>query len=147
MIEASTEGNRKNHKGESKMEKKSFMTLLAGVVGGLLFSLGMCMCLLPEWGMFKPGIGFGAAGAIVLLGTVIAYRKMKGKEPIRLNAKTILKVIYALFASLVFGSGMCMTMVFEGMMIQGILVGIVGIVLLLCLIPMCFGWKEKSIEK
>lgn len=34
------------------MEKKNFITLVLGVVGGLLFSLGMCMCLLPEWNMF-----------------------------------------------------------------------------------------------
>lgn len=27
------------------MEKKSFIKLVLGVVGGLLFSLGMCMCL------------------------------------------------------------------------------------------------------
>jgi len=47
-------------------------------------------------------------------------------------------------ASLVFGLGMCMTLVFEGLMIPGIVVGVVGIVLLLFLIPMCFGWKESD---
>ena len=40
------------------MEKKSFVTLVMGVVGGLLFSLGMCMGLLPEWNMFNVGVGF-----------------------------------------------------------------------------------------
>ncbi len=30
------------------MEKKNFVALVMGVVGGLLFALGMCMCLLPE---------------------------------------------------------------------------------------------------
>lgn len=34
-----------------------------------------------------------------------------------------------------------MIMVFEGMMIPGIIVGVVGIALLLCLIPMCVGLK------
>ena len=126
------------------MEKKNFITLLMGVVGGLLFALGMCMCLLPEWGMFNAGVGFGITGAIVLLATWIVYRKMAGKKPINLNAKLVGKVVYGLFASLVFGVGMSMTMVFEGMMLPGIIVGIVGIVLLLLLIPMCFGWKESS---
>lgn len=37
-----------------------------------------------------------------------------------------------------------MTMVFENMMIPGIIVGIVGIVLLICLIPMCVGFKDSS---
>ena len=126
------------------MEKKNFITLLMGVVGGLLFALGMCMCLLPEWGMFNAGVGFGITGAIVLLATWIVYRKMAGKKPINLNAKLVGKVAYGLFASLVFGVGMSMTMVFEGMMLPGIIVGIVGIVLLLLLIPMCFGWKENN---
>lgn len=58
------------------MEKKSFITLVAGVVGGLVFALGMCMCLLPEWGMLRQGISFGIAGAVILLGTWMAYRKM-----------------------------------------------------------------------
>lgn len=40
-----------------------------------------------------------------------------------------------------------MTMAFEGMMLQGIIVGIVGIVLLLCLIPMCFGWKNTNKQR
>mgnify|MGYP003482223802 FL=1 len=126
------------------MEKKNFITLLMGVVGGLLFALGMCMCLLPEWDMFNAGVGFGITGTIVLLATWIVYRKMAGKKPINLNAKLVGKVVYGLFASLVFGVGMSMTMVFEGMMLPGIIVGIVGIVLLLLLIPMCFGWKESS---
>ena len=124
------------------MEKKSFVTLVMSVVGGLLFSLGMCMCLLPEWGMFNQGLGFGATGAIILLIALIKYRKDAGKTPIKLNGKTILKAMYGLVSTLVFGVGMCMVMAFEGMMLQGIIVGIIGIVLLLCLIPMCFGWKN-----
>lgn len=126
------------------MEKKSFVTLVMGVVGGLLFSLGMCMALLPEWNMFNAGVGFGAVGALILLITLLRYRKLSGKKPLKWNGKVVAKVIYAIFAFLVFGLGMCMVMVFEGMMIWGILVGIVGIVLLLCLIPMFFGWKDSK---
>lgn len=126
------------------MEKKNFITLIMGVVGGMLFALGMCMCLLPEWGAFNQGVVLGAVGAVELLITWIVYRKMSGKEPVKLNAKVIGKTIYGFFAAIVFGVGMCMTMVFENMMIPGILVGIVGIVLLLCLIPMCLGLKDSS---
>ena len=35
------------------MKKSTFINLLVGVVGGLLFALGMCMCLLPEWNAFQ----------------------------------------------------------------------------------------------
>ena len=31
------------------MKKKDFVTLMMSVVGGILFALGMCMALLPEW--------------------------------------------------------------------------------------------------
>lgn len=126
------------------MEKKNFVTLILGVIGGMLFALGMCMCLLPEWGVFNQGVVLGVVGAVVLLITWLVYRKMSGKAPIKLNPKAIVKTIYGMFAALVFGVGMCMVMAYEGMMLQGIVVGIIGIVLLLCLIPMCIGLKDSS---
>lgn len=125
------------------MEKKNFVALMMGVIGGLLFSLGMCMCLLPEWGMFTPGVVCAAVGAVILIATLIVYRKMSGAKPIKYNWKVIGKVAYGVFASLVLGVGMSMIMVLD-MMILGIVVGIVGIVLLLMLIPMCLGLKESS---
>ncbi len=128
------------------MEKKKFVALLMGVVGGLLFALGMCMCLLPEWGAFNQGVVLGVIGAVELLITWIVYRKMSGKQPVKLNVKVVGKVIYGILAALVLGVGMCMVMVFEGMMIPGIVVGIVGIAMLLCLIPMCIGLKDSSKE-
>ena len=126
------------------MEKKNFITLIMSVVGGMLFALGMCMCLLPEWGLFDQGVVLGAIGAVELLITFIAYRKMSGKQPVKLNAKVVGKTIYGIFAAIVFGVGMSMVMALENMMIPGILVGMVGIVLLLCLIPMCFGLKDSN---
>lgn len=128
------------------MEKKNFITLIMGVIGGLLFSLGMCMCLLPEWGIFNQGVVVAAIGAVILLATYIVYRKMTGKKPRKINWKIVGKVAYGVFASLILGLGMSMIMVFENMMILGILVGILGIVLLLFLIPMCVGLKGSNEE-
>ena len=133
-------------KGNQKMEKKNFITLVIGTIGGLLFSLGMCMVLLPEWNMFEQGKVVGGIGAVVLLITYFVYRKMSGKKAAKINWKVVLKVIYGIFASLVLGAGMSMIMAFEGMMIYGIVVGIVGIILLLLLIPMCLGFKESKKE-
>lgn len=129
------------------MEKKNFITLVMGVIGGLLFSLGMCMCLLPEWDVFNQGVVITAIGAVVLLITYLTYRKMSGKKRRKINWKIVGKVAYGVFASLVLGLGMSMIMVMKNMMIPGILVGIVGIVLLLFLIPMCVGLKDSSKEK
>lgn len=125
------------------MEKKTFITLVMSVIGGMFFSLGMCMCLLPEWGAFNQGLVLGVIGAIELLITWLVHRKMSGKQPVKLNAKLVGKVLYGIVAAIVFGIGMAMVMAFD-MMIQGIIVGIVGIVLLLLLIPMCVGLKDSS---
>lgn len=128
------------------MEKKNFITLVLGTIGGLLFALGMCMCLLPEWNLFKVGVGCTAVGIIVIIATIIAYRKMSGAAPIKLNWKVVGKVVYGVASSLVLGAGMSLVLVFKGMMIPGILVGIVGIVMLLFLIPMCIGLKDSKKE-
>lgn len=124
------------------MSKKNFVTLLLSTVGGILFAIGMCMALLPEWNAFTPGVVMGVIGAVVLLIMVMARRKMSGKSVfVKLSGKTIGTIVLSIVGVLVFGVGMCMTMVWEGLMIPGIIVGIVGIVLLICLIPLCRGLK------
>ena len=47
------------------MEKKNFITLVFGVIGGLLFSLGMCMIMV--YNMMFYGIIVGAVGILLLL--------------------------------------------------------------------------------
>lgn len=121
------------------MKKNDFITLILGVVGGLLFSLGMCMCLLPEWNLFNEGVAAAGIGAVVLLALVIA-RSVKAGKKFKINWKLTGKVLFGVAASLILGVGMCLILVWD-MMLQGIIVGIVGIVLLLCLIPMCVGLK------
>lgn len=121
------------------MSKKNFVSLILGTIGGILFALGMCMAMLPEWGAFTQGIIVGCIGAVILLALVLIRRKMEGKPVIvKLSAKTVGTVILGVVGALVLGAGMCMVMIWE-MMIPGILVGIVGIVLLLCLIPLVKG--------
>ena len=123
------------------MKKENFITLLMGVVGGLLFALGMCMCLLPEWDAFVPGLVLGAVGAAVLIALIIVRRRMLGKPPIVIDPRTLGIVVYGVIGALILGAGMCMTMVWEGLMVWGIIVGIVGIIMLICLIPICKGLK------
>ena len=122
------------------MKKKDFVTLIMSVVGGILFALGMCMALLPEWGAMTQGVVIGAAGLAVLLAMLLVRRRMDGKPAIAFNGKAVAATLFGVFATVVFGVGMCMTMVW-GMMAPGIAVGIAGIVLLLCLIPICKGLK------
>lgn len=114
--------------------------MILGTVGGILFAIGMCMALLPEWNTLIQGTVVGAVGAAVLLAMLIVRRKMEGKPAIRLSGKAIGTIVLGVVGALVFGAGMCMVMVWE-MLIPGIIVGIVGLVLLLCLIPACKGLK------
>ena len=114
------------------MKKKDFITLIMSTVGGILFALGMCMALLPEWGAMVPGVVIGIIGAVILLVMILVRRKMDGKA--------IGTTLLGVFGAIVLGVGMCMTMVWS-MMIPGIIVGIIGIVALLCLIPVVKGLK------
>lgn len=123
------------------MKKKNFVTLVLGTVGGLLFAIGMCMCLLPQWNAFSQGVGIGAVGAVFLLVMLLVRRKMEGKPAIRLSGKAVGTAALGVAGALGLGIGMCLVMVWS-MMLPGILIGIVGILLLLGLIPLCRGLTE-----
>ena len=120
------------------MKKRDLITMFLCVPGAGLFALGMCMALVEEWGMFQKGIIAGVAGLIILLITVIVWRRMEGKSPIRLNAKTVGSVLAGVLGALLLGVGMCLCMVFDKM-IPGVIIGLVGILALLMLIPMTKG--------
>lgn len=121
------------------MKKKNFVTLVVGVVCGLLFAVGMCMCLLPEWNSFIEGVIVAAIGGVGLL-ALGAYRFISDGKKFSVNWKLVGKIVFGTVGALVLGLGMCMIMVWN-LTFWGILVGVVGIVLLLCLIPMCWGIK------
>ena len=100
------------------MSKKNFVTLILSAIGGILFALGMCMTLL-----------------VMLL----IRRKMAGKPVlVKLTAKTVAVTVLGMAGTLTLGAGMCMVMVWD-MLVYGIVIGLVGIVLLMCLIPLVKG--------
>ena len=122
------------------MKKSSFVALIMGTVSGVLFALGMCMALLPEWNAFTQGIVFGAVGMTLSFVTVLIWCKMENKKLSKMNGKNVLRIIYAIVAVLVLGVGMCMCLVWE-QIIWGTLVGLLGIIMLIALIPMIKGIK------
>ena len=122
------------------MKKSTFMAMILGTIGGILFALGMCMALIPEWNAFRPGVIMGVIGAVVLLIMVLVWRRMENKEPIKLSGKTIGATLIGIVGALLLGVGMCLTMVWSHM-VAGIVIGIVGTVVLLCLIPFIKGLK------
>lgn len=123
------------------MKKSSFAALILGTISGVFFALGMCMALLPEWNMRSEGIISGVIGLVFILITIIVWRKMTGKEPIKLSGKTVGATLLGVFGALLLGVGMCLCMVFSKM-ILGIVIGIIGIVVLLLLIPLLKGLHD-----
>lgn len=122
------------------MKKSNFIALILGTIGIVFFALGMCMAMLPEWGMFNQGVVCGVIGLAVLLLTVVVWRKMEGKAPIRLSAKAIGAVLAGVIGALLLGVGICLSMIF-GKMVLGIVIGLAGIIVLLMLIPLLKGVK------
>lgn len=122
------------------MKKSNFAALILGTIGMVFFAPGMCMALIGEWGMFRQGVIAGVIGLVILLITLIVWRRMEGKEPIHLNGKTVGTIILSVLGALLFGIGMCLCMVF-GKMVLGVEIGLIGIIALLMLSPLTKGLK------
>lgn len=127
-------------KGDFQMKKSSFIALVMGTVSGVLFALGMCMALLPEWNAFTEGVVFGGIGLLLGMITALIWCKLENKKLPKMNLKNILRLLYAVVAVLVLGVGMCMCLVWNRI-ILGTLVGLFGIIMLIALIPMIKGIK------
>ena len=114
------------------MKKKNFVSLVFGTVGGILFALGMCMCLLPEWGAFTPRRGDCGGGRGGPAGFAAGPPEDGGQArcPHQRQGGGL-----GIVGALVLGVGMCMAMVWS-MLVPGIVMGVAGILLLLCLIPL-----------
>lgn len=124
------------------MKKKDFLFLLLTTVAGLMFALGMCMCLVPEWDLFKPGVVVAGLGLLALMVIGLAAWIRAGKPVAKINWQKTGKIAYGVVSALVLGAGMSMIMVFENLLVPGIIVGVAGVVMLLCLIPLCKGLKD-----
>lgn len=122
------------------MKKSSFTALMLGTVSVVFFALGMCMTLLPEWNAFSQGIIFGCIGLVLGFITIVVWRKMEHKKPLEWNKRTLGLWLFGIFGALVFGTGMCLCMIWMRL-ILGTLIGCIGILLLLLLIPITKGLK------
>lgn len=124
------------------MKKSSFMAMMFGTVSGMLFALGMCMVMIPEWGAFRPGVVLGCVGLVLGLITILVWRRMEHKEPVRLSGRALLLVLFGVIGALALGVGMCYCMVWNSM-VKGIVIGLGGIWALLCLVPLGKGIREE----
>lgn len=118
------------------MKKDTLLSIILGTIGGLVFSFGMCMCLVTEWNMFTPGVIVTIIGFIILLCIIPIYRKdhpKKERGPI--NWGLVITWTVGVIGSLILGVGMSLIMVGEATktdMIIGMITGVVG--LLVCVL-------------
>ena len=127
-------------KGAFSNKKSSFIALVMGTVSGVLFALGMCMALLPEWNAFTEGVILGSVGIILSIITALIWCKMENKRLPKMSGKNLFRTIYAVIATLGIGVGMCLCLVWQ-QIIWGTLVGLFGIIMFIALIPMIKGIK------
>lgn len=60
---------------------------------------------------------------------------------------TAVSIIVGIISTLIFGVGMCCTMVWEGLMLPGIIIGIVGIIGIVLAYPLYIHITKKQREK
>jgi len=115
------------------MKKETLLEIILGTIGGLVFAIGMCMYLLPEWNMFNEGVVTSIIGFIILLGIIPIYKKShpkKEKQPI--NWGIVFTWTIGVIGSLIMGFGMSKVMVGEATkqdMLIGIITGVVGLII------------------
>jgi len=117
------------------MKKSNFILLLVGTIAGLLFALGMCAALLPQWNAFSAGVLLCAVGIISGAVTFAVWWKKENKHLPKVNGKKLAKAAYAVLSVLVLGFGMCLCLVWQ-QFVWGVVIGVLGIAMIMFLIPM-----------
>lgn len=100
-----------------------------GTVGGLLLAIGMCMCLLPEWNAFVPGVVLAVIGAITLLAIWPVSRKASGKAFVHITGGYVAATLLGLIGAVALGIGLVNCL--QTVTVFGLAVGIVGLIFIL----------------
>ena len=96
------------------------------------------MAVLREWNAFQAGVICGVIGSGILIIALVVWRKMEHKTPIHLSGKVVGIILLSIVGALALGIGMSLAMVWS-QIIYGVIVGLIGIVVLMMLIPICKG--------
>lgn len=121
------------------MKKETLLEIIFGTIGGLVFAVGMCMCLIPEWNMFTTGVVISIIGFIILLCIIPIYRaNHPKKEHTPINWSIVLTWIIGIAGALLMGFGMSRIM--SGTptrtdMIVGMICGVIGLLICVLVYP------------
>ena len=122
------------------MKKRDLIVLIAYTVSLLVLALGMCLYTLPEWVMPSLGMPLSILGLVLVVVSWILQRRLSGKGAPNLDLKLTAKVIYCVFALLVFGGGFAL--VTAGNFVLGVILGFIGLILIIGVIPVAVGLKN-----
>lgn len=118
------------------MKKDTLLEIILGTIGGLVFAIGMCMTLIPEWNLFNLGVVITVIGFILLLCIIPIYRSTHPKKQhAPINWGIVFTWIIGVVGALIMGFGMSKVMIdapSQSELILGIVVGIIG--LLICVL-------------
>lgn len=118
------------------MKKETLLEIILGTIGGLVFAIGMCMCLIPEWNLFKAGVVVTIIGFIILLGIIPVYKSSHpAKEYKSVNLGIVTTWGIGIIGALIMGFGMSKIMLGNATrvdLVVGIISGVIG--LLICVL-------------
>ena len=133
------------------MKKETLLEIVLGTIGGLIFAVGMCMCLIPEWDLFNAGVVVAIVGFIVLLCIIPVYRKNHPKKPHGpINLGIVFAWVIGVIGALIMGFGMSRTMIENTSgsdMLIGIIIGVVGLLICVLDYPIYSYLKHNKEEK
>lgn len=114
------------------MKKETLLEIILGTIGGLIFAVGMTMCLIPEWNLLKAGVVVAIVGFIILLCIIPVYRSNHPKKAHgKINWGIVIAWIIGIIGALVMGFGMSKVMVGDPSksdMLIGIVTGVIGLI-------------------
>lgn len=131
------------------MKKETLLEIILGTIEGLIFAIGMCMCLIPDWNLFKVGIVISVVGFIVLLCIIPVYKtNHPKKEHNTINLEIVVTWIIGVIGALVMGFGMSKVMIESATksdMLVGIVTGIIGLIVCVLNYPI-YSYLKSSKE-
>lgn len=114
------------------MKKETLLEIILGTIRGLVFAVGMTMCLIPEWDLLASGIVVAVIGFIILLCIIPVYRKNHPKKPRgQVNYGIVIAWIMGIIGALIMGFGISKVMVGDATktdFIIGIIIGVIGLI-------------------
>jgi uncharacterized membrane protein YeaQ/YmgE (transglycosylase-associated protein family) len=130
------------------MKKDTLQEIILGTVGGLIFAIGMCMCLIPEWNTLVLGIIVAIVGLIILAPIYPIYRKNNPRKvPRKKDWGLIGTITVGIVGSLILGTGMSLCIgegKSMGTMILGMVIGVVGLLICALVYPVYLYKTDKK---